>query len=102
VKKLGLRKLARAAKDQVRWAGTGGYTRHSRIHYSATSYPLSDYLPDKVLMKLNDINGELSNRVLKDKLLFRYFMDRHFRIPEIPAFYRKGQALPPPRLRPRR
>lgn len=96
MKKPGFRKLARAAKDQLRWAGTGGYTRHSRIHYSAAPYPLRDYLPDKALMKLNDINGELSNRVLKDKLLFRFFMDRHFRIPEIPAFIEKGRLYPHP------
>lgn len=88
--------MARGVKETPRWAGAGGYTRHSRIHYSAMPYPLSDYLPDSSLVKLNDINGELSNRMLKDKMLFRYFMNKHFRMPEILAFIEKGRLYAHP------
>lgn len=59
-------------------------------------YPLSDYLPDSSLMKLNGVNGELSNRILKDKMLFHYFMADHFRIPESLAFVEKGKLYPHP------
>jgi len=89
--KLNVRRLARGVKETVRWGFSGGYRRSSRIHYSASPYPIREYLPDSSLMKLNGINGELSNRVLKDKVLFRYFLGSYFRIPEILAFVEKGE-----------
>lgn len=71
-----------------------GFRSSNYTLYDLEHHDPRDYLPDTVFREAANINGQVCQNILRDKLLFSQLLGGVFRMPEVFAFIDHGEFHP--------